>query len=86
MTKVVNTHEAKTHLSRLLDEVAAGRAITIAKNGKPIADLTPHVAKQKVKLGAWKNNHDVMIPDDFDDPDPEIAELFENSRIFPVEM
>jgi prevent-host-death family protein len=40
MTKVVNLHDAKTHLSRLLDEVAAGEKIVIAKAGKPIAKLT----------------------------------------------
>ena len=40
MTKVINVHEAKTHLSRLLDRVAAGEEIVIAKAGKPIAKLT----------------------------------------------
>ncbi len=40
MSKVVNVHEAKTHLSRLLDEVAAGEEIIIAKAGKPVARLT----------------------------------------------
>lgn len=37
--KIVNTHEAKTHLSRLLDEAAAGEEIVIAKAGKPVARL-----------------------------------------------
>lgn len=37
----VNIHEAKTHLSRLVDEVAAGAEIIIAKAGKPMARLTP---------------------------------------------
>ncbi len=40
MTKVVNVREAKTHLSRLLDQVAAGQEIVIAKAGKPVARLT----------------------------------------------
>jgi prevent-host-death family protein len=39
MTKSVNVHEAKTHLSRLLEEVAAGEDIVIAKAGVPVARL-----------------------------------------------
>ena len=39
---VVNVHEAKTHLSRLLEQVSAGRRVTIARAGTPIADLVPH--------------------------------------------
>lgn len=41
----VNIHEAKTHLSRLLARVGAGESITIAKAGRPIVDLVPHVAE-----------------------------------------
>jgi prevent-host-death family protein len=39
--KTVNVHEAKTHLSRLLDRAHAGEEIVIAKSGKPYAKLTP---------------------------------------------
>lgn len=39
---VVNIHEAKTHLSRLLERVQAGERVTIARAGMPIADLVPH--------------------------------------------
>jgi prevent-host-death family protein len=38
---VVNVHEAKTHLSRLLERAHAGEEIIIAKNGKPVARLAP---------------------------------------------
>ena len=41
MKKVVNVHEAKTHLSRLLDEVESGREVVLARNGKPCAKLVP---------------------------------------------
>lgn len=41
MTTIVNVHEAKTHLSRLLDEVHAGAEIILAKAGKPYARLVP---------------------------------------------
>jgi prevent-host-death family protein len=39
--KVVNVHEAKTHLSRLLERAHAGEEITIAKSGEPYARLVP---------------------------------------------
>jgi prevent-host-death family protein len=38
--KIVNVHEAKTTLSRLLDEVERGETVVIARNGQPIAELT----------------------------------------------
>ena len=41
MENVVNIHEAKTHLSRLVDDVAAGAEVVIAKSGKPMARLVP---------------------------------------------
>jgi prevent-host-death family protein len=41
MTETVNVHEAKTHLSRLLDEVRAGKEIILAKAGEPYARLVP---------------------------------------------
>ena len=41
MTRIVNVHEAKTHLSRLLDEVHAGEDIILAKAGRPYARLIP---------------------------------------------
>lgn len=39
--RIVGAYEAKTHLPRLLDEVARGRTITITKNGVPVAMLVP---------------------------------------------
>src|ERR1700723_1679921 len=44
MTTTVNIREAKTHLSRLLEQVAAGERVVISKAGTPIADLVPHQA------------------------------------------
>jgi len=68
--KVVNTHEAKTHLSRLLDEVADGREIVIARAGKPIARLAPIQAEPRRKrLGLLRGK--LAVPDDFDAPLPE---------------
>jgi prevent-host-death family protein len=55
MTKQVNLYEAKTQLSRLVDEAAQGAEIVIAKNGKPMARLVaPEPAKTgKRELGQW---------------------------------
>lgn len=44
--KSINIHEAKTHLSRLLDEVQSGESVIIAKAGKPIAKLVPFTSMQ----------------------------------------
>ncbi len=45
MSTTVNVHEAKTHLSRLLEAVEAGEDVVIARAGKPIARLVPATAR-----------------------------------------
>ena len=71
----VNVHEAKTHLSRLLDEVIAGEEIVIAKNGSPAARLVPLARSEPIVFGVMKGQF--TVPDDFDDPLPdEIIDLF----------
>ena len=64
MARVVNIHEAKTHLSRIVDEVAAGKEVIIARAGKPVARLAPiePVIRPK-KLGLLKGK--LSVPDDF---------------------
>lgn len=52
-TATVNVHEAKTHLSKLLERVAAGETVIIAKAGTPIAQLKPYQASP-VLFGALK--------------------------------
>ncbi len=70
MDKIVNIHEAKTHLSRIVDEVAAGAEIVIAKAGKPLARLSPISAPVKKKrLGLLKGK--IKVPDDFNAPLPD---------------
>jgi prevent-host-death family protein len=65
---IVNTHYAKTHLSRLLQQVAAGEEIVIANAGNPVARLVPIKAKREPrKLGLLKMN----VPDSFFDPLPD---------------
>lgn len=77
MTTTVNVHEAKTHLSRLLEEVAAGAEVIIAKAGKPVARLVPVVPSPRPKsLGLLRGR--IEVPDDFDAPlPPEVLADFE---------
>ena len=68
MGTTVNIHEAKTHLSRLLERVQNGEEITIAKAGKPIATLT---AIREPRTRRVPGNDRIVIHADFDDPLPE---------------
>ncbi len=62
--KLVNIHEAKTHLSRLVERVQAGEEIVIAKAGQPAARLVPiESARKPVKVGGLKAP--APVPDDF---------------------
>ena len=66
----VNIHEAKTQFSRLLQRVAAGEEITIAKAGVPVARLVPIEPRgKKRKLGIDRGR--IWIADDFDAPLPD---------------
>lgn len=73
MTASVNVHEAKTHLSRLLERVAAGERIVISRAGTPIADLVPHRA-DAVTFGGLKG--EVSYSDQAFDLDRDIQEMF----------
>lgn len=79
--KQVNLYEAKTALSALVEEAAAGEEIIIAKNGKARARLVavdaPGVEppKRERRFGIWEH-YGWKPPANFDDPDPEIEALF----------
>lgn len=64
--QTVNIHEAKTHLSRLVEQVVAGEPVIIAKAGKPLVKLvalsTPEASQVK-RLGFMEG---IQVPDDFD--------------------
>jgi prevent-host-death family protein len=72
----VNIHEAKTHLSRLLERVAMGEEVIIAKAGKPVAKLVGLAEPNKRRvLGSAAG--EFTVPDDFNDPLPkEDEDLF----------
>ncbi|MGH2734612.1 MAG: type II toxin-antitoxin system Phd/YefM family antitoxin [Actinomycetota bacterium] len=72
---LVNVHEAKTHLSRLLERVSRGEEIVIGKAGKPIAKLIPYRPAQGPRSpGAWQGR--VQIAPDFDDLPAELRAAF----------
>ncbi len=68
--RLINMHEAKTNLSRIAEEVAAGEEIIVAKAGKPKMKLVPiDSGKKKIKLGMLKGK--INISQDFDAPLPQ---------------
>ncbi|THV30722.1 type II toxin-antitoxin system Phd/YefM family antitoxin [Glycomyces paridis] len=73
MTYVVNIHEAKTQLSRLVERASHGEHIVIAKAGKPLVDLIPH-RERKVTFGLLKDQ--LEYDDDVFDIDPDIQAMF----------
>lgn len=78
---MINVHEAKTQLSKLLARVEAGEEIVLARAGKPVAKLVPYVAPEAEprKLGVLAGQ--IWIADDFDDPLPwEIQRYFEGEE------
>lgn len=81
----VNMHEAKTHLSKLVERVEGGEEIVISRAGKPAAKLVP-VAGDKLgkrKLGGWEGKMRVPSDAEWEEMDREIEQLFEESEIFP---
>jgi len=72
----VNVHEAKTHLSKLLERIEAGETVTIARAGRPIADLVPH-RRADIVWGALEGQ--IVYDDaDFMGEDPDTLDLFED--------
>lgn len=74
----VNIHEAKTHLSRLVERVEAGEEIVIARAGRPVARLVPYRSQTTPRVpGRWRGQ--IRIASDFDAVNDEIARSFEDS-------
>ena len=67
----VNIHEAKTHLSRLLQRVANGEEVTIARAGVPVARLVPVAPPKKKIRPLGMDRGRVWVADDFDAPLPD---------------
>ena len=82
MSEVVNIHEAKTHLSRLLEQVQGGKEIILAKAGKPIARLVPLApAPVKRQFGRFGGT----VGPEFFEPLPEKELAAWEGRAAPVE-
>jgi prevent-host-death family protein len=78
--KMFNIHAAKTQLSRLIEQAAAGEEIVIAKAGKPVARLVPFEPRREPrKPGLMKGQ--IWIAEDFEEPLPEeIMAAFRGER------
>jgi prevent-host-death family protein len=75
---IVNVHEAKTHLSRLLERVAAGEEVIIGKAGRPVARLVPYVEAPRPRVpGRWRDR--VRVAADFDATPDDVAAASEGS-------
>jgi prevent-host-death family protein len=73
--KTINVQEAKTHLSRLMEEAVSGETIVLGKHGKPMVKLVPfEIQQEKRPLGGL--NSQIWVSDDFDQEDPQINERF----------
>jgi prevent-host-death family protein len=70
MSLAVNVHEAKTHLSRLLEQAMAGEDVVIMRSGRPLVRLIPvEAAPRARKIGSAAGVF--TVPDDFDAPLPD---------------
>ncbi len=76
---VVNIYDAKTQLSKLIEQAAAGHDVVIARGGKPVARLTRlNAPKRKLRFGVLKGK--IKVSEDFDAPLPsDILTHFESS-------
>lgn len=74
--KTVNMHDAKTHLSRLVEEAVAGEPFVIARAGKPLVKVVMIDTPEPRRIGFLEGR--AQIPEDFDRMDSDsIADLFE---------
>jgi len=84
MTKsqqIINVHEAKTHLSRIIEQVLTnGEPVTIARAGKPVVIVSAHPDSRpsRRKLGILRGK--VQLPENLKVHDAEIQEMFEGNR------
>jgi len=76
MVETVNIHEAKTHLSRLIEKVEAGEEIVIARAGRPVARLVTYRKTMRPRVpGRWRDQ--IVVAPDFDVPNEEIIRDFD---------
>ena len=76
MAEIVNMHQAKTSLSRLVERALAGEEIVIARNCEPLVKLVPVPKEHKPRVPG-RSKGKIWISPDFEFTDEEISELFE---------
>lgn len=84
MSKQVNLYEAKTHLSRLVDEAAKGKEIVIAKNDKPVARLVALAKPNRLKRKLGASNHRFIEATHRAIADADVGKDFEESKLWPT--
>ena len=80
----MNIHEAKTHLSRLVERAAAGEEIVISKAGKPMAKLVPYVKEVVPRVGGFLQGQIWESPDCWE-PDEELISAMTTGPLFPAD-
>lgn len=76
---ITNIYDAKTNLSKLIEQVIAGKDVVIAKAGKPVAKLVSYKEEKKPRVpGLLKGK--IWISDDFNDESEEFNKLFYNPK------
>lgn len=81
---VVNIHEAKTHLSKLLERVREGERIVIAKAGKPVAVLSPYRTREPGKRVLGLDRGRILTGPGWDDPIPELEQYMADELLVEV--
>ena len=82
--KTLNITEARAQLSKIVNDATRGETTIIARNGRAVARIVPfdNSKPEKIKFGTLKGK--IVIPEDFDEPDQDIIDMFENSGpLFP---
>lgn len=78
---ILNVHEAKTHLSKVLDRVAKGETIVIAKRNVPIAEIRPLAPLRKAKRRIGLAKGKFRVPRSFFEPLPDdLLDAFEGKE------
>lgn len=72
---LVNVHEAKSQLSKLIEKTTKGEEVVIGKAGVPVVRLVAYTQKDgQREFGLWKGK--VFIPENFDEENKEVVKLF----------
>ncbi len=74
---IVNVHEAKTQLSRLIERAAAGEEIVIARAGRPVCRLAPLLATPEPRVLGQFQGQPFSVAPDFDELPEDLARAFE---------